>query len=106
MFTYLLLLAVVGIVARMMATSRTGSAATEKEHTELRERMLRLEQSLETMSADMERVSEGQRFLTALLEDRARGQSALKPPPPSPPPPPAAPPVPPAAPPASPSSDL
>jgi hypothetical protein len=99
MFTYLLLLAVVGIVARMMATSRTGSAASEKELAEMRERLLRLEQSLETMSADMERVTEGQRFLTALLEDRARGSNTLKPPAPPPPAPPA-PPLPPS------SSDL
>lgn len=90
MITYLLMLAVVGVLIRMMATSRHGSASSEKELTEMRERMLRLEQSVETMSADMERVSEGQRFLTALLEDRARGTNALKPPPPTPPTPPAA----------------
>jgi hypothetical protein len=80
MLTYLLLILVIGAIGRMMAASRQGGAASEKELTELRERMLRLEQSLETMGADMERVSEGQRFLTALLEERARTQNALRPP--------------------------
>jgi hypothetical protein len=84
MISYLLLLAVVGVVIRMMTTSKHGGAS-EKELAELRERTLRLEQSLETMSADMERVTEGQRFLTALLEDRARSQIPLKAPPEPPP---------------------
>ena len=84
MLTYLLLALVVGVVVRMMATARPSSSASDKELTELRERMLRLEQSLETMTADMERVSEGQRFLTALLEERARSQPAIKPPPAAP----------------------
>ena len=84
LLTYLLLALVVGFVVRTMATARP-SGASDKELTELRERMLRLEQSVETMTADMERVSEGQRFLTALLEERARGQPAIKAPPPSPP---------------------
>ena len=84
MITYLILLVVVGVVFRMMATSKHGGAS-EKELAELRERMLRLEQSLETLSADMERVSEGHRFLTALLEDRARPQLPSKAPPEAPP---------------------
>ena len=75
-----------GMVGAMIATARRGAATSDKELVELRERMLRLEQSVETMSADMERVSEGQRFLTALLEDRARSQPAIKAPSPAPPP--------------------
>lgn len=84
LLSYLLLALLVGFVVRTMATARPGGAS-DKELAELRERMLRLEQSVETMTADMERVSEGQRFLTALLEERARGQPAIKAPPPSPP---------------------
>ena len=84
MISYLILLVVVGVVFRMMATSKQGGAS-EKELAELRERILRLEQSLETMGADMERVSEGHRFLTALLEDRARSQLPSKTPPAPPP---------------------
>ena len=85
MLTYLLLGLIVAVVVRAMSTARPGGAASDKELTELRERMLRLEQSVETMTADMERVSEGQRFLTALLEDRARGQPVIKAPPAPPP---------------------
>ena len=80
MISYLILLVFVGVVIRAMATSKHGGAS-EKELAELRERMLRLEQSMETMGADMERVSEGHRFLTALLEDRARSQLPSKAPP-------------------------
>jgi hypothetical protein len=76
MFSYLLLALVVGVVIRTM--SRQGHGSSDKELTEMRERMLRLEQSVETMSADIERFSEGQRFLTALLEDRAKGQPATR----------------------------
>ena len=75
-----------GMVGAMIATARRGAATSDKELMELRERMLRLEQSVETMSADMERVSEGQRFLTALLEDRAKSQPVIKAPSPAPPP--------------------
>jgi hypothetical protein len=35
------------------------------------------------MSADIERFSEGQRFLTSLLEDRPKSPPAIKPPPPA-----------------------
>ena len=59
---------------------RRGSGGSDKELQEMRERLLRLEQSVETMTGDMERVSESQRFMTALLEDRGRSQGALKPP--------------------------
>ena len=76
---------VAGVVGGLIATARRGATASDKELAELRERMLRLEQSLETMTADMERVSEGQRFLTALLEERARGQPVIKAPPAPPP---------------------
>jgi hypothetical protein len=82
---FLLLMIAAGLVGGMIATARRGSAASEKELTELRERMLRLEQSVEGMTADMERFSEGQRFLTALLEDRAKGQPVIKAPPATPP---------------------
>jgi hypothetical protein len=82
----LILMLAAGLIGGMIATAiRRGGGTSEKELTELRERMLRLEQSLETMTADMERVSDGQRFLTALLEERARAQPVIKPPPAPPP---------------------
>ncbi len=84
MLTALLMLFIVGLLGTSIVTALRGGGgrSSEKELQDLRERMLRLEQSVETMTGEMERVSEGQRFMTALLEDRARGQSALKPAPP------------------------
>ena len=85
MLISLLVVLVAGLVGRLIVTGRRGGAVSDKELTEIRERMLRLEQSLETMTADMDRVSEGQRFLTSLLEDRAKTQGAIKAPPVAPP---------------------
>jgi hypothetical protein len=85
MITYIVLAVLIGVVIRTMSTARPSGGASDKEVAELRERMLRLEQSVETMTADVERMSEGQRFLTALLEERSKGQPAIKPPPPVPP---------------------
>jgi hypothetical protein len=36
------------------------------------ERIDRLERAVESMAAEMERMSEGQRFLTKLLDERSR----------------------------------
>jgi len=81
MLTFLAFLLVIAMVGTTLATTlRRGSGCSDKELQEMRERMLRLEQSMETMTSDMERVSESQRFMTALLEDRGRSQGALKPP--------------------------
>jgi hypothetical protein len=80
MLTLLLILAA-GFAGGIIAVgARRSTAGAEKEIAELRERMLRLEQSVESIAGEMDRVSEGQRFLTALLEDRAKSQPALKPP--------------------------
>ena len=81
MLTVLVFLLAISILGGTIATVvRRGSGQSESELRELRERLLRLEQSMESMTSDMERVAESQRFMTALLEDRARGQAALKPP--------------------------
>ena len=79
MLTLIMMLAA-GMIGGIIASARRGAASgSDKETSELRERISRLEQSLDTMSAEMDRVAEGQRFLTALLEERSRVQ-ALKPP--------------------------
>jgi hypothetical protein len=41
----------------------------------LEERMARLEGTVESMSSEMERLAEGQRFMTKLLSDRASSTS-------------------------------
>src|SRR5688500_14338645 len=62
----LFILAMFGSTIAMVL--RRGSGGSDKELQEMRERLLRLEQSMESMTGDMERVSESQRFMTALLE--------------------------------------
>jgi hypothetical protein len=64
-----------GAVFARRLSLRDGGA--DKDLQEVRERLLRLEQSIESMAGDVDRVSEGHRFLTALLEGRAKGQGAL-----------------------------
>ena len=95
--SFIVLLLVGGLIASIIANSRRRGPSSDKELAEMRERMARLEQTVETMSADIERFSEGQRFLTSLLEERPKGQAAIKPPSPVPPVPPVqpVPPVPP-----------
>lgn len=74
----LLILIVLVLGGTIVQTLRGGSRSSDKELTEMRERMLRLEQSVETMAGEMDRLSEGQRFMTALLEDRPRAQASPK----------------------------
>ena len=42
----------------------------------LEERVARLEGSIESMASEMERLGEGQRFMTKLLSERSQGPSA------------------------------
>ena len=80
---FLLILLAAGLMGSIIASSRRRGPSSDKELVEMRERMARLEQTVETMSADIERFSEGQRFLTSLLEDRPKSPPAIKPPPPA-----------------------
>lgn len=41
------------------------------------ERLARMEQAIETMAIEIERISEGQRFVTRLLAEREKGAAAL-----------------------------
>lgn len=48
--------------------------------TQLDERLSRMEQAIDAMAVEMERVSEGQRFTTRLLSERvAQGEHAVLP---------------------------
>ena len=42
-------------------------------------RLQRIEHAIEAMAIEVERISEGQRFVTKLLSDRERAQSMLPP---------------------------
>lgn len=56
------------VVVRLMDRRGDGDP---KRVQRLEERMARLEGTVESMSSEMERLSEGQRFMTKLLSDRA-----------------------------------
>ncbi len=43
------------------------------------ERLARMEMALESMAVEIERISEGQRFVTRLLSDRETARAALPP---------------------------
>jgi hypothetical protein len=77
--SFLILIIAAGILGGAIGRARRQGTGSDREVQELRERVLRLEQSLDTMSADMERISDGQRFLTALLEDRGRTHAVIRP---------------------------
>jgi hypothetical protein len=53
---------------------REGS--TRREPSDVSERLERIEQAIDAMSIEVERISEGQRFTTKLLADRADGAGA------------------------------
>jgi hypothetical protein len=54
---------------------REGS--TRREPSDVTQRLERIEQAIEAMSIEVERISEGQRFTTKLLADRADGGAAV-----------------------------
>ena len=78
---FILALILVGVSASFLGAaiaSRRTRSAEDPELRELRERVSRLEQALESATGELEKVAESQRFLTALLEDRAKSHPALK----------------------------
>jgi hypothetical protein len=75
---FIILGIVFGVLGGILAVRlQAASPRADRDLQEVRERLLRLEQSLEAMAGDVDRVSEGQRFMTALLEDRAKTQPPL-----------------------------
>ena len=78
---FIMAIILVGLTASYVGASiasRRGRSGEDPELRELRERVNRLEQSLESATGELDRVAESQRFLTALLEDRAKAQPALR----------------------------
>lgn len=53
---------------------RDGSAP--RQSSDVSERLARIENAIETMAVEVERISEGQRFTTKLLAERADGAGA------------------------------
>ncbi len=66
----------VGSYAAVKATNRIWGKekhATPRELDEMRQRLEQLQQSMDSVAVEVERISEGQRFTTKLLADRADG---------------------------------
>lgn len=59
-------------IARMVANRGKGKLLSNRGLAQLDERLTRMEQAIDAMAIEMERVSEGQRFTTKLLSERSR----------------------------------
>jgi hypothetical protein len=55
---------------------RWGRAPSGSELRDVRDRLEQLQQSMDTMAVEVERISEGQRFTTKLLAERAASVEA------------------------------
>ena len=67
----------VGSYASIKATNRIWGKdkhATPRELDDLRERLEQLQQSMDSVAVEVERISEGQRFTTRLLAERSEGE--------------------------------
>lgn len=62
-------------IAHAVGKRRTGPALPDASLARLEQRMERIEQAIDAVAVEVERVSESQRFATKLLSDRA-GQRA------------------------------
>lgn len=69
--------AVTWIIARAVLKARSlssGGAIDELAISRIESRLDRIEQALDSVAVEVERVSEGQRFTTRLLSERVEGQ--------------------------------
>ena len=65
------------ITAIARAFLRRAPAASSKQLEEIAERLAHLEQSVDAIAVETERISEGQRFTTKLLGDRASAEKVV-----------------------------
>jgi len=76
LFAMIVAVVILGPFARMIARrmDRTTEIRAAGEHSQvLSQQILQLQQSVDAMSLEMERVSEAQRFQSKLLNDRSQG---------------------------------
>jgi hypothetical protein len=67
---------VIGIMmARAYSRRMDGSALRRGSDPEVVQRLERMEQAIDAMSVEIERISEGQRFVTRLLSEKAQASS-------------------------------
>ena len=67
-------------IARALARAMDRKALAPATPPEVLERLERMEQSIDAIAVEVERISEGQRFTTKLLSDRADAEPAKLPP--------------------------
>ena len=66
----------VGVIAQAWAARRRGASGTDGRRLEaLEQRLARIENAVETVAVEIERISEGQRFTTRLLKERGQAVS-------------------------------
>lgn len=68
------------IALRMMLKHREKMAALGAGHAPSKEsdaRLMRVESAIESMAVELERIGEGQRFLTKLLSDRSQSADQI-----------------------------
>jgi hypothetical protein len=71
---------VVGLpIARAYARRLESAPATRGPAPEMAERLERMEQAIDTIAIEVERIAEGQRFTTKLLAERADDRALLRP---------------------------
>jgi hypothetical protein len=83
-FVLTIILAVVAVAGIMgvlwMWVNRPSRAAIpQADLREIREGLARMEQSIDVIAVEVERLSEGQRFTTKLLSDQGRGVPQIPP---------------------------
>ena len=80
MISGVIFLATIALVAAVVARLMDRRADGEPKRTQrLEERVARLEGTIESMSSEMERLAEGQRFMTKLLSERSQSGSSTEP---------------------------
>jgi len=65
--------ALIVTIGRIITQRRSPPSLPPGSVSQLDERLSRMEQAIDAMAVEMERVSEGQRFTSKLLADRAPG---------------------------------
>jgi hypothetical protein len=71
--------AIFGTIAWLIVESKKAALGKvqPRELVQMDERLHRIEQAIDAMAVEVERISEGQRFTTKLLADRLKEPSAL-----------------------------
>jgi hypothetical protein len=64
-------------MVRMWVNRRRGGDAPDKRLSEIESRLERLQQAVDSIAIETERISEGQRFTTRLLTDRSREEAGV-----------------------------